>query len=169
MQATNRGKTRRKPWRTLHSRRFRRLGCECLETRCLLAGDLIGHWNADSLNATLDDGETVGSWLDIAGGAAADSSGTPTLVKDALFGRSVVRFDRADGADLFTVAADASPMSQIEDFTIAVVFATVDQELNAGPHWFNNTGLVDGTIVRGFAPTWGLVLNEQGQIGAGLG
>ena len=150
-------------------RRFRLLVCEFLETRCLLAGDLIGHWNANSLNATLDDGSTVDSWLDIAGGAAANSSGTPTLIKDALFGRSVVRFDGADGEDRFTVAANDSPMSDAEDFTIAVVFATMDQELSAGPQWYNNTGLVDGTVLRGFASSWGLVLNEQGQIGAGLG
>ena len=142
---------------------------ERLEQRVLLAANLIGHWSASDLNAQHADGDVIGSWTDTVNQVAAFGNGQPKLVKDAYKGQSVVRFDAADGTDLFTVAAETSPMSGAEDFTVALVFATSDRPLpDADQFWFG-TGLVDATRQFGFSPSWGMNLNSAGQVGAGVG
>ena len=148
-------------------RRFH--GLERLETRHLLAGHLVAHWNANDLNDSFEDGETVDSWLDQVSGITATAFGEPSLGKDAIFGRSVLRFDPAGGDDSFRVAADENPLSGAGDFTVSVVFAT-DQPLNNnGDEWFQGMGLVDTTVFNGLTPSWGLSLNQHGQVLAGLG
>ena len=142
---------------------------ERLERRDLLA-NLVGHWTADDLNATLDDGDTVTAWTDGVTSIAATASGQPRLVKGALGGRSAIRFDRSDGVDLLNVADVDSPLSGAGDFSLTVAFATATSQLNGGTSaWFLNTGLVDATGFFGTTADWGLVLNSAGQVGAGLG
>ena len=142
---------------------------ESLEQRMLLAGDLVSHWTADALNGTYDDGQAIADWTDAVGNLKADGNGSPVLVKNALSGHSVVRFDASDGADSFRVFADDSPLANANDFTVAVVFSTTATDLVGGTDdWSNNTGLVDANRA-GFGKDWGMSLNSAGQIGTGLG
>ncbi|MEX2186985.1 MAG: lamin tail domain-containing protein [Pirellulales bacterium] len=84
---------------------------------------LTGQWVAGDLDPTHADGGVVGVWADSIGAAAANGEGSPRLVKGALNGRSVVRFDPLDGGDAFLIAAADSPMSAAGDFSLSVVFA----------------------------------------------
>jgi len=142
---------------------------ETLEPRQLLAGDLVGHWLADDLNATVASGDPITAWTDSVAGITAPATGDPRLIQAVHDGHSVVRFDPTDAVDAFRVAAADSPMSGADDFTIAVVFATPFAGVGGSSLWFQNTGLVDGTRFFGATPDWGLVLNGTGQVGAGLG
>ncbi len=151
-----------------HGRFPRRIG-EPLENRVLLAGDLVAHWVADSLNAQHADGAVVAAWEDSVGGLTAVAAGTPMLQQGLRNGRSTVRFDGADGADSFRVAANSHPMNGANDFTVAVVFATLSPgENGVTGNWFDHTGLVDASRF-GFTTDWGLAFNEAGQVSAGMG
>ncbi|MDG2385298.1 MAG: Ig-like domain-containing protein [Pirellulaceae bacterium] len=142
---------------------------ESLEQRVLLAGDLVSHWTADALNDNHDNGQVVADWNDIVSNVVANSSGAPLLVKNALSGHSVIRFNTSDGADSFRVVGNESPLANANDFTVAVVFSTSSEELKGGTDdWSNNTGLVDANRA-GFGRDWGMSLNASGQIGTGLG
>jgi hypothetical protein len=134
----------------------------------VLAGNLIGHWLADDLNARLEDGAAISRWVDSTAAIPAVAQGEPQLVKDRWLGHSVVRFDPTDGADQLRVAADVSPMSGAEDFTIAVVFGTQTAGQGGESQWWDNTGIVDADN-RLDTGDWGLALNSQGQVAAGLG
>ena len=148
--------------------RQRRMG-EALEDRVLLAGDLVAHWVADSLDSLHADGAVVATWEDSVGGLTAVAEGAPVLQQGLRNGRSTVRFDGADGADSFRVAGNSHPMNGANDFTIAVVFATLSPgEEGVTGNWFDNTGLVDANRL-GFTTDWGLALNEAGQVSAGMG
>jgi hypothetical protein len=142
---------------------------EKLEARVLLAGDLVGHWRAQELRDTVDDGALVQQWNDLSSDIVAEPDGQPILVHDGVNGRAIVRFSGNDGADLFRVPADQSPMSGAEDFTIAVSFLTNSDELrgDAGD-WFSHTGLVDGSRL-GITTDWGLSINSSGRLAAGVG
>ena len=150
-------------------RRYRRLAdnFEPLESRRLLA-TLVGHWVADSLQATTPDGEAVASWLDGVSGVPATAAGQPRLIASQYMEHAVVRFDPADGVDNFRVAADVSPMSGAQDFTVAVVLATHAAGQDGADQWYNNTGIVDADqpVDSG---DWGIAINGAGQIAAGLG
>ncbi len=157
----------RKQRLTLTRRRTGQL--ESLETRTLLAGDLIAQWRADDLNTTLDDQAPVTNWLDTVAAIEGTATGQPTLVKQAVGGRSAIRFTTADGADGFKIQPQASPMRDIADFTIVVALATSSQELQGGQgDWFANSGIVDGNV-QGFGQDWGLTMNAAGQVAVGLG
>ena len=69
--------------------RTRRESLETLEARVLLAGDLVAHWRADTLNDAHADGQVVSSWIDSSGGSQAVAAGAPVLAKDVWSGRSV--------------------------------------------------------------------------------
>ena len=140
---------------------------ERLEPRMLLAGDLVAHWAADDLGD--ENGATITAWADSVASINGNSSGEPTLQKNTLNGRSVVRFDGADGADLIRIDNRDSPVSGADDFTVAVVFATssAGADANDGP-WFEHVGIVDSSTA-GFGTDWGISLNGTGQIAAGMG
>jgi hypothetical protein len=145
------------------------LSLESLETRCLLAGDLIAHWRAHDLTAFQADGDAVAQWADGVAAIVAEAAGTPHLRAAQLGGRAVVEFNASDGVDQLLVDRLTSPMSGRGDFTIAVVFATDSPSLIGGQgHWFENTTLVDGSSL-GFANDWGISINAAGQVTAGLG
>ena len=166
---TKRGRLGRAGRPTLRVGGSRRGSLELLESRVLLAGDLVAQWRADTLNEGHTDGQAVSSWTDAIGGAEAVASGSPVLAKGVFSGRSVVRFDPSNGADSFNVAAADHPMSGAGDFTVAVVFATSSADLMGGPGiWFSNTGLVTANRL-GLTTDWGITLNAAGQVGAGAG
>ena len=140
---------------------------ETLENRHLLAGDLVAHWNADSLN-DLENGSSIPSWDDAIGGVTATRRGDPTLAKQHYGGRSAVRFDTTDGDDEFRIRILDNPINRADDFSIIVTFATDSQELVGGTSdWFRASGLVDANGL-GFSNGWGTSINSAGQIGAGL-
>ena len=160
-------KARKPPLHGSRSRKQRRRILETLEEKRLLAGDLVGHWNADSLN-DLDDLAPVESWVDSEGGATASGRGAPIVVKNQLGGRSVVRFDASDGDDSLRVPLAESPIGKADDFSIAVTFVTDSQQLPGGTEgWFEGAGLVDAYGL-GLSKGWGVSINSTGQIGAGL-
>ncbi len=150
-------------------RKYRPPSIEMLETRCLLAGDLVAKWVADDL-AAVDGGETpVAEWLDSVDSIRAASIGSPTLIPEALGGRSMVRFAPADGDDGFRVRSINNPLAQTGDFSVVVAFRTDSQALEGGQaEWFKNTGLVDSDAL-GLTRDWGISINESGQISAGMG
>ena len=142
---------------------------EQLESRILLAGDLVAHWRASELKDTVADGAVVSSWNDNAVGTVATGNGEPVLVHDGLGGRPVVRFSAGDGVDFFRVDDADSPLKQAQDYSIAVTFRTDSNDLVGGEgNWFANTGLVDGSQL-GFTTDWGVTINADGKISSGLG
>ena len=72
---------------------------EQLESRELLAGDLVAHWQADDLRTQLSDGQTVEAWIDRVSGIAADAEGTPLLAANQIRGRALITLDASDGDD----------------------------------------------------------------------
>ena len=160
---------RMKPRKTI-ARYLNFLALECLESRNLLAANIVGHWTADDLNH-LDSGDAVPAWIDSTNGIAATPDGKPRLIKNALNGHSAVRFDPTDGdEDRLRVLAEHNPLDGAGDFTVATVFATSSQDLrgDSDTNWFNTTGLVDASLA-GLKDDWGLAINGQGQVVAGLG
>ena len=140
---------------------------ESLEPRCLLAGDLVSHWSADSLNE-LENDSVIAVWTDQAGNLEAAATGSPLLVKDAINGRSALRLNPADGVDGVLLPANQSPLSGANDFSVSTVFRTSSSSLVGGNgNWFENTGLVDANQL-GLGKDWGLSINSQGQISTGM-
>ena len=125
----------------------RRAVLESLESRQLLAGDLVAHWQADDLTATVGDGEQVDRWQDRVSQIPADRvDGSVELAANRLGGRAVLRFDAADGGDSLAVHKTVNPMAGAEDFSIVLAFATSTTDLSGGQSdWFRNTGLVDSS------------------------
>ena len=161
---------RRRSIRRQTTIRKKQLGqLESLETRVLLAGDLVAQWRADSLDDLLADGAVVENWADNVSAIATATDGQPTLAKGAVGGRTAVRFDNSDGSDALVIDQNSSPMSLQDDFTVAVVFATSAQDLEGGNgDWFANTGLVDANS-NAFGNDWGITVNAAGQLAAGMG
>ena len=152
-------------------KRHRHLSTEQLESRCLLAGDLVAHWRTDDLVTVSDDGTSVKTWNDLVSGIPAVATGSPQLVPEAVGSRSAIRFvaDDGDGDEFLTVSADDSPLSNIADFSVVVAFATATTELVGGQdEWFKNTGLVDANNL-GFTQDWGMSINQAGRVSAGMG
>ena len=142
--------------------------CERLESRRLLAGDLIAQWLADDLAAEQAEGGTIVGWTDAVSGIEATAAGTPQLIEDGLGGRAVVRFDPVDGTDSFPIGMASNPITDAEDFSVLVVFQTSSQDLvGATDDWFQNTGLVDANQ-SGIGRDWGLTLNQAGQLSTGM-
>jgi hypothetical protein len=146
----------------------RRLQTEPLESRQLLAGDLVAQWVAHDLNPTGDEPADISRWRDRIGGIEANSFGTPQLVPNMLSTRSVVRLDPSDGSDWYKVDKSVSPISNANDFSVSVVFSTQSQSLIGGNGpWHQNTGLVDANQAS-FSKDWGISLNAAGQAAAGM-
>ncbi|MCA9216926.1 MAG: hypothetical protein KDB27_27845, partial [Planctomycetales bacterium] len=103
---------------------------EVLENRCLLAGDLVANWQAQSLVGGMADGDKVTAWMDSVGSIEATSQrGEPTLVEGQFSGKAVVRFNNSDGIDQLFVADSDSPISGATDFSVTVAFATNSSDL----------------------------------------
>lgn len=126
---------------------------------------LVGRFVAGALD-TLADGSIVGSWT--SGATTAVGEGAPRLVKDALNGRSVVRFDASDGVDRLRIAAADNPLSGAGDFTAAVVFRTASPGVGGVGDWWANAGLIDAERPVS-AADWGIAFDASGRIAAGIG
>ncbi|MCA9171295.1 MAG: hypothetical protein KDB23_26670, partial [Planctomycetales bacterium] len=147
----------------------RRSQWEVLEARTLLAGDLVANWRAQDLVATVADQAVVTDWVDSTSAISAVNLGSPKLIHEAYSGLAAVRFDASDGVDAMRVLSTTSPMTNANDFSLVVVFATDSQALvgQTGP-WYQNSGLVDGNSA-GFGADWGLTINQAGNLSAGMG
>ena len=146
-------------------------GLECLESRILLAINIVGHWTADDLNAELNSGDAIPAWIDSVVNIEATAEGQPRLIKGTFNGHSVVRFDPTDGVDdTLRIPSAISPLGGADDFTIAVVFASSSEALrgDSSTDWFLTTGIVDASLA-GLFNDWGLAINGEGQVVAGLG
>lgn len=134
-----------------------------------MAGDLVAHWRAQDLVADFEDGSTVSGWIDNVGSVVATGAGSPVLRHTALGGRAAIEFAPSDGIDSFEVGNLESPMSDADEFTLAVVFSTSATQLQGtSGQWYNDTPLIDAYGL-GFANDWGVTLNAEGRVGVGLG
>ena len=140
---------------------------ESFEDRRLLAGDLVAHWVADDLNETVIEDQPITQWLDRVAQLPAAANGAPGLATNQLGGRSAVRFDATDGEDYFVIGRDDNPISNANDFTVVVAFATSATTTGGNGDWFENTALVDADGL-GFTEGWGITINQAGQASAGL-
>lgn len=134
----------------------------------VLPPGLVANWVADDLAATLADDDVVATWTDTALGVQAVGSGQPTLQTGELVGRAVVRFAPTDGVDVLRVAAADNPLSDADDFSVAVVFRTATNGAGGIGQWTENTGIVDASVA-GEAADWGLAINGSGRLGFGMG
>ena len=90
-------------------------------------------------------------------------------MKGAVGGRSAIRFETSDGVDGIKVAGSSSPLRTAEDFSVVATFATASTDLQgAQDQWYLNSGLVDANS-RNFGRDWGLTINSEGAISAGMG
>jgi hypothetical protein len=154
---------------TWRSERRTTLCFEPLDERHLLSADLVAHWSADQLGASLRDGDVIRSWVDTIGGRVAVATGTPQWQANALGARAAIRFDPSDGADYLVLPAAQSPLANATDFSVTVAFATEGLPAFGGQGpWYANTGLVDANAAS-FRRDWGVSINPAGQASAGVG
>ncbi len=150
-------------------RKSRQRSLEQLETRCLLAGDLIAHWVADDLDSGGADVAPVTEWVDSVAGREVGAIGTPLKIANSIGGRASVQFDPSDGDDGFRLRSTNNPLVRADDFSVLVAFRTDSTSLvGQQGDWYNNTGLVDSNAM-GFSRDWGLSINAAGQLSAGMG
>ena len=137
---------------------------ESLETRQMLAGDLVAQWQADSIEVA--DGN-VSAWVDSISQLEAAVAGDPK-VEVGLGGRSFVRLNPADGVDGFRISKTVSPMVNAGDFSIVVTYQAEAEQTGGMDEWFRNSALVDSSKL-GFTTDWGLGINSAGRLSAGMG
>lgn len=158
----NKLRTSRRP-----SRSVRLASLEGLESRQLMAADLVAHWNPDTIDVA--NGAAITDWTDSVSKSVAARFGEPTLATNAVAGRSMVQFNPSNGVDGFRIRSAQNPISNTGDFSVVAAFMTSATDLRGtnGP-WFQNTGLVDSSAL-GFSQDWGVGINATGQISAGMG
>lgn len=145
-------------------------------------------WDADDLDA-LTDGAAVETWLaadgtkkaDLATGRIRYNSQTeltpttlgdvtaPTLVKNAVNGHHVVRFNGSRQA--LGVPAEDSPVSGQTSWTVAMVFRTDDTvKMTSGRQFYQGRALFGAELPLTTRADWGLTFwNERGRLLAGYG
>ena len=130
-----------------------------------------GEWTADSLNALLDDGAAVASWPNADGtktatAAIANAPG-PKLVKDAMNGRSVLRFD---GTQAIGIPAADSPVSGQANYAVAVVFRTTTDGTGTNTfRWDRTTGLVSSKATTWNSEDFAIAMGTEGTVGGFYG
>lgn len=137
----------------------------------MLAGDLVAQWTADDLNGNLESGDVVERWpSSTPNDVVALSVGSPKLDKRVLNGHSAIRFEsNPTRFDRLEIAAEDSPVSGADAFSVAVVFATQSESLvGSESDWYFNSGLVDANAF-GLGQDWGISINASGLVGAGMG
>ena len=157
------------PIRPVSRRRRRTNAVESLESRVLMAADLVAQWRADDLNASLPDQATVTNWTDSVASIEAIAQGQPQLIKNAVSGRSVLRLETSDGIDSLWLRGPAAhwlvPMISPSPSRSS---PTQPASTGAQAAWYRNSGLVDANQ-RGYTQDWGLTINATGQLAGGLG
>ncbi|MGC3959930.1 MAG: glycoside hydrolase family 76 protein [Verrucomicrobiota bacterium] len=125
---------------------------------------LVAWFRADSLT-NLADGAAVALWPDASGNGCDASqplaANRPTFVANAINGQPAVRFNAANSAHLLF----ARPVQ--DDFTIVILFRST-QGISTGVNFWEGAGLVNGER-SGSVGDFGLALNSQGRILAGVG
>ncbi len=125
---------------------------------------LVAWFKADSLT-NLADGAAVSLWPDATGngGDAVQplAGNRPTFVANASNGQPAVRFNAANSTHLLF----SRPVQ--DDFTIMVLFRS-SQGISTGVNFWEGAGLVNGERA-GSVGDFGLALNSQGRILAGVG
>lgn len=128
-------------------------------------------WRAEDAVAGLSDGDDVATWPDttaarIAVTPAFDSNPTtvPTASLDEFNGRPGVVFDHS----ALKVAAADNPLAGQTNWTLCVVFKTTTKGVGWDTSWYVATGIL-GREQPGIVNDWGLVIGENGHVGAGLG
>lgn len=128
--------------------------------------DPVDRFVADSLNA-LGNGRVLanGDWASSFGSASANvAAGDATLRTNALGPHAVVNFD---GDDYLQIVNGAMTTTAGGDFSIVAVYRT-----NAGAggetQYYLNTSIVDSEQ-SGVTNDWGLNINANGRLAAGLG
>lgn len=117
---------------------------------------------ADSIAGT--SGAAVATWPDDSGSGNAATQGDParrpTVIRSALNGLSVVRFDGAD---------DQLALNRIvqDDFTIIAVFKSPGGAAN-GSQWYQGSGIVDAEVA-GVTEDFGMSFTTDGRVLAGTG
>ena len=108
---------RRRPWS----------GGESLEARQLLAGDLVGYWQADQNLVTAAGSAVLTEWTDIVAAQPTRIFGSPELNASGAGGRAMVSFDATDGNDGVRVASANNPLGSPTDFSVAFAFQTTSR------------------------------------------
>ena len=121
-------------------------------------------WSADAV--ALDDGAAVETWTSDTAIAATKATGTgnaaPTLVKNAMNGKAVLRFD-ADSRTVLGVAAADSPISGKYAATAAVVFRTTVDGTGENQSRYGR-GLVSTVKGTSAAEDFAISLEKEGSI-----
>ena len=148
------------------NQRSKRHLLETLESRRLLASDLVAHWNADDLWESVNSETPDSGWTDRINGTNATINGTP-LVSDSVFG--AFPGIRLKPDDAFTVGSTQNPLARATDFAVSVTFRPASDSFgNNGTNWFENVGLVDMSRL-GLTTDWGLALTGNGEAVTGMG
>lgn len=124
----------------------------------------IDAWRASDL-ATLNDGDAVGSWTSASNRTVTASvANQPQLKLNATpASGAVVRFNRN-----WLKMPDNSPVSGLTNFSLAIVFKADAPGAGNAYQWYGKTGLVDAEQ-GGVTQDWGTVIDENGQVGLGIG
>ncbi|HYG33598.1 MAG TPA: CotH kinase family protein, partial [Clostridia bacterium] len=125
---------------------------------------LVDSWRASDLDV-LNDGDAVGSWTSVNSRTLTGSVGNQPILRKAVTpaGGSAVRFNR-QRVKMLT----GSPIGGATSFSIAVVFRADAVGANNSWQWYGKTGIVDAEE-GGVTADWGVVIDEQGQLGIGIG
>lgn len=132
------------------------------------ASSPVALWNADTL--TGNTGDNVTTWTDSVGSKNATQNGTgalPTLALNGLGTHKTVHFNGAQTQSLQVADVD-SPISGATNFSIAVVFKSSTPGAGGDGQWYQNSGMVDAEQ-PGNTEDWGMVLNGNSRVGAGIG
>lgn len=133
---------------------------ESLESRVLLAADLIAAWSGDDLATTVDDGSTLTSWSDAGNSVTATANGR--LIENRLNGHAAVKFGEAD---YFRISADAGGHSILRrehapEAATALTESLLNKYVNCPPNTTEDsyTTVEDSTLAVTIAD--GLLAND---------
>ncbi|MCA9197451.1 MAG: tandem-95 repeat protein [Planctomycetales bacterium] len=141
---------------------------ESLESRCLLAGDLVSHWNASDLSGRFAPGERIDAWTDRVAGRDALAIGSPTLINSEFAGQAMIQFEPTNVPDGFRIRNQDNPTANASEYSFSITFATTASQSGGNGPWFQNTALLDASAL-GLSYDWGLSINAAGQLSTGMG
>lgn len=130
-------------------------------------------WRADDAVQDLADGAEIETWPDTTGARTAVYDGIskndvavtkPTVERNAFNGHAGVAFNQS----ALKVAADLNPLAGATNWTVCVVLKTTSKGLGNGRDWYLARGVL-GREEAGVVNDWGLVFDQNGHFGAGLG
>jgi hypothetical protein len=124
----------------------------------------IDRWSARDFIG-LNDGDAVGSWTSLSNRTATASVDLmPQYLSSATPAHgAAIRFDR-DWLKL----TENSPVGSLLGFSIAVVFRADEPGAGDAYQWYGKSGIVDAEQ-GGVTRDWGVVIDENGRIGLGIG